>query len=130
MYAETTPVAKVTVKLLKQILWSLEHGLNYENKSIFIEEKALIVTWTLINAASKPTPMIAKNTRRALMCILKAILGYLESCQINQPAFKTDFRKIMIKEHMNNSLLKHLNKNDLHNLRIFFWTIYSPILSS
>lgn len=111
-------------------MWSLEDGLNYEDKSIFIEEKALIVTWTLINAASRQMPMVAQDTRKALLCILQAILQFLESCQINKPFFKTNFRKIMLKEQMSNGLMKLLNKNSLHNLRIFLWTIYGPILSS
>lgn len=128
LFAETTPVAKSTIKILKQLVWSLEDGLNYEDKSIFIEEKAIIVTWTLLNAANKSTQMIAENTRRALLGILAGILIFLEGCHINRPSFKTDFRKIMIKEQ-NNVLLKHLNKNDLYNLRMFLWTIYSPLLN-
>lgn len=128
LYAETTPVAKIAVILLKQLLWTLEDGLNYEDKSIFIEEQAVLVTWILINAASRPNHVIAKNTRRALLGILKTILDFLQRYHINRPSFKSDFRKLLMKEYATNGLIKQLNKNDFYNLHMFLWTIYNPIL--
>lgn len=130
LYSETTPVVKVTVKLLKELLWPLEEGLSYEDKSIFIEEKALLVTTTLLNAVRMPTPMISRFTCIALLYTLKAIAEFLETYPINQPTFKADFKKFMIKEQINGPFVKSLNKNDFNSLRIFFWTLYSPVLCS
>lgn len=113
--------------MLTHSLWSLEDGLSYEDKSIFIEEKAIVVTWTLINAANKPTDMIAKSTRKALLRVLKRILDFLEGCRVNRPTFKADFTQI-IADEQNSASLKELNKNDLHNLRLFFWAVYGPLM--
>lgn len=127
---ETTPVVKVTVKLLKDLLWSLEDGLNYDDKSIFIEEKALMVTNTLLNAIKTAASVMSKNTHTALWSILKAAMEFLEGYPINKPSFKADFRKILTKEQTNGTLMKALSKNDFNTLRLFLWTVYSPLLSS
>lgn len=121
---------KVTVKLLKELLWPLEEGLSYEDKSIFIEEKALLVTSTLLNAVRTPTPMVSRFTCIALLYTLKAIVEFLENYPINQPNFKSDFKKFLIKEQMHGRFVKSLSKNDFNSLRIFFWTLYNPVLCS
>lgn len=128
LYAETTPVVKVTVKLLNQLLWPLDHGLNYEDKSIFIEEKALLITSTLLNVSIVPMPMIARFTFLQLLYTLRAISEYLETCTIALPTLKADFKRLMVRVQINGQFIKSLNKNDFNNLRIFFWTVYSPIL--
>lgn len=121
---------KVTVKLLKELLWSLEEGLNYEDKSIFIEEKALMVSNVLVNAVNAAAPVMSDNMHEALLAILKAVVEFLEVYPINKATFKAHFKKMMTREQMNCSLVKSLNKNDFNSLRLFFWTIYSPILNS
>lgn len=127
-YAETTPIVKVTIKLLKELLWPLEDGLSYEDKSIFIEEKALLITTTLLNAARIPTHMISRFTCIAFISTLKAITEFLETYPINQPNFKTAFKAFLGRAYLNGQFTKSLNKNDFNSLRIFFWTLYNPIL--
>lgn len=128
MYSEATPLAKVTIKLLKNLLWTVEEGLSYEDKSIFIEEKVLLVTTTLLDALRIPSPMISRVTCVAVLCTLQTIADFLESYPINQPNFKVDFTKFMIISLLNNRITKFLSKNDINNLRMFFRTLYSPIL--
>lgn len=128
MYAEITPVTKVASKLLKELLWSLEEGLSYEDKSIFIEEKTLLVTNALLNAVKILVPVISRRICAALVSVLKATIEFLEGYPINSPSFKTDFRKMMIKEQTSGQFIRFLSKTDSINFRIFFAIIYSPLI--
>lgn len=124
---EITTVSKAVIKSLRTKLWSLEDGLSYEDRSIFIEEKATVVTWTLINAVKKQAK-VAVNIRVALLRCLKSILEFLETCRVNRPTFKIDFTQL-ITTVQDNEYMQKLNKVDLNNLRIFLWTVYSPLVN-
>ncbi|KAJ8945809.1 hypothetical protein NQ314_009031 [Rhamnusium bicolor] len=53
LYAENVPFMNICAQLLHKLLWPLEDGLSYEDKSIFIEEHALLVTTNLLDALLK-----------------------------------------------------------------------------
>lgn len=109
-------------------MWCLEDGLNYDDRSIFIEEKATVITWALINGLNKQQETVCTNTRTALLQCLKSILNFLESCRVNRPTFKIDFTDLLTIEQDNEHMLK-LSKVDLNNARTFLWTMYSPLIN-
>lgn len=128
-FAETTPVVKVTVKVLKESLWTVEECLSYEDKSIFFEEQALLLTTILFNTSVPHISALARSTTLAMRYTLTKIAEYLENHRINCPDLKSGFRKLMVKEQTNGRFSKLVNEIDRNNLRLFFWTIYSPIIS-
>lgn len=129
LYSETTPVVTVAANLLEDLLWTLEEGLNYEDKSIFIEEKALLVTTELLDAIRNPNPVISRFPCLTLIHVLGVIIGFLETTVINQPNFKTDFKQLLQAQMNTSHFFKLLNQQDLSNIKILLWTLYSPIVS-
>lgn len=102
IYAEKEQVAKLATTHLKDLLWKLEDGLNYDDLSIFVEEHTLLVATVIYNTLYQTLPSVVNtNVRIALLCIIKKVLDYLEKCPINKPDFEEELEKLIVKEFVN-----------------------------
>lgn len=128
-YAETFPIVRLTLKLTRELLWSLKDGLNYEDRSVFLEEMALLATDALLNALRRPIEEMTPEIYLAMRQVLVKLAAFLEVCPVNKKEFKACFRKTMTGA-LGGDLAQTLGKDDFERLHMFFWTVYGPGLNS
>ncbi|XP_023011741.2 thyroid adenoma-associated protein homolog [Leptinotarsa decemlineata] len=127
LHAENVPFMEYCGNLLHKLLWTLEDGLRYEDRSIFIEEHALLVTTILLDSLSKyPSPMMLVKTKVSVICALKSTVKFLERYQINNN-FMNGFR-IYLNDTILGYLTKHVEHVDLYNVKWIIRYIYEPVL--
>ncbi|KAG5896481.1 hypothetical protein JTB14_005862 [Gonioctena quinquepunctata] len=128
LYAENVPFMEFCGNILHKLLWSLEDGLSYEDKSIFIEEHTLIVTTVLLDSLLKnPSPMMLYKTKVSVICALKSTVKFLERFQINTN-FVNEFR-IYLNDTILGYLMKHVEHSDLFSVKWIIKNIYGPVLN-
>lgn len=114
--------------LLHKLLWPLEDGLSYEDKSIFIEEHTLIVTTVLLDSLLKhPSPMMLYKTKLSVICALKSTVKFLERYVINDN-FVNEFR-VYLDETILGYLKKQVEHSDLFSVKKIIKKIYEPVLN-
>lgn len=115
-------------RMLHKLLWTLDEGLSYEDKSIFIEEQTLVVTTILLDSLLKhPSPMMLYKTKVSVICALKSTVKFLERFEINNN-FVNEF-----KNYLNDTILgylsKHVEHSDLLSVKWIIKHLYSPVLN-
>ncbi|XP_050508206.1 thyroid adenoma-associated protein homolog isoform X1 [Diabrotica virgifera virgifera] len=126
-YAENIPFMDLCAEVLHKLLWTLEDGLSYEDKSIFIEEHTLLVTTMLLDALVKhSSPMMLYKTKVSVICALKSTVKFLERYEINTN-FIDEFRTYL-NETIIGYLTKQVEHNDLFHIKWIIKKIYDPVL--
>ncbi|KAJ8976953.1 hypothetical protein NQ317_010150 [Molorchus minor] len=128
LYAENVPFMDYCVELLHKLLWRLEDGLNYDDRSIFLEEHTLMVTTVLLDSLLKnPSPMMLYKTKVSVICALKSTIKFLERVQINNN-FVNEFKEYL-NETIVGYLTKHVEHSDLFFVKKIMRDIYAPVLN-
>ncbi|XP_057665069.1 thyroid adenoma-associated protein homolog isoform X1 [Diorhabda carinulata] len=128
-YAENNPFMEYCIVVINRLLWNLEDGLSYEDKSIFIEEHTLLITTILLDALTKyPSPMMLYKTKLSVICALKSAIKFLERFDVNTN-FLDEFRTYM-NDTIFEYLTKHVVHNDLFSVKWVLKRIYDPVLKT
>nr|CAI5832494.1 unnamed protein product [Callosobruchus analis] len=114
-------------ELLKELLWTLEDGLNYEDRSVFIEEQTLLVTRRLADALlSHECPMMLTKTKVPVICALKSMMNHLEQLDIGGD-FTEQFRAYFDKTFLG-YVSKHVRNSDIFSVKKILELVYAPAL--
>ncbi|XP_022900638.1 tRNA (32-2'-O)-methyltransferase regulator THADA [Onthophagus taurus] len=106
-YNEPHQFQKMTLNHFKKLLWRLEDGLNYEDRTIFIEEHVQMVATVLYNILYHHLPpTVNPSARVTLLCVVKKVKEFAEKAGINCKnagggGFMGDMRSVILKEFAN-----------------------------
>ncbi|CAG9856965.1 unnamed protein product [Phyllotreta striolata] len=126
LYAENVSFRGHCNKLLYKLLWTLEDDLSYDDKSIFIEEHALLVTTRLLDSLLKnDSPMMLYKTKESVICVLKSTVKFLERVEVNGN-FVGDFRTYLC-DTVLGYLTKHVEYSDSFSVEWIIRRIYDPV---
>lgn len=106
-YAEDECLSLAAINGLRKHLWTLDNGLNYADRSIFIEEHTFVVASHLYDSLNQDhEPLFSAEARITCTCILRRTLDYLEDQPIEQPNFMFLFENVLVKEIVNITFTK------------------------
>lgn len=96
-YFEYYHLAQRACKLLHDFLWDqLKNDVSYSDKSIFVEEHALLVAIVIRDRlARKSVPLISEKIRKAAIVSLVRIITFLERVPLAQSKFKHNLRSVL-----------------------------------
>ncbi|VEN58737.1 unnamed protein product [Callosobruchus maculatus] len=129
LYVENICYVPCCAKLLKALLWTLEDGLNYEDKSVFIEEQTLLVTRRLADALLiQESPMMLQKTKMTVICALKSMMKHLEQLDIGSD-FTKHFRLYFDKTFLA-FISKYVRHSDIFSVKKILELVYAPALDT
>lgn len=106
------------------MLWKLDHGLHYNDNSIFIEEHTLLVANMIYNALHQTVSSSANTNLRFLLRIIANIVNFLEICPINNQFFAEELEKVI-----SNELIKLDSKVEDENYKMLKF-VFTAIFTS